>query len=118
MRPELLKVTNLLLPPQDYSRQTRFNENGGLERLPLAFLIRPRSKLRMPDYPAATRAGPRHLNKRCVLLGYKPRSHPQRDQQPHRNHQIRAHEHQANRAFFVELEPQEDPGPSQREETQ
>ena len=41
--------------PKSWERP--FNENGGLERLPLALLIRPRSKLRMPDYPAGTRAG-------------------------------------------------------------
>ena len=35
----------------DWAWETRFNENGGLERLPLAFLIRPRSKLRMADHP-------------------------------------------------------------------
>jgi hypothetical protein len=82
----------------------------------------PATSVRVAGYPAGTRAGPLLPPlleyKRCVLLGYTPGSHPQPDQQPQRNHQIHAQEHQANRAFLVELEPHEDPCPSQREETQ
>jgi hypothetical protein len=52
-----------------------------------------------------------------VYSWYRHRSHPQRDQQPRRNHQIHTQEHQANRTFFVDFEPHEDTRPSQREET-